>query len=292
NDNAKKYLTQELNRIQSDIKTFETKLETRYNEQLRIQQNLAATNNVTAEDVKPFIDTINNTKAIEVLAATDSEMRLRITAPLQYFTSSDFERYEKNISSAYNQRFMGGGEIAILRNILHKIFVTREYKLLVQGIIKLRINTGYYDTILSANAQAHELTDFTEFPNPHLYHHNCWSAARNEITKNLCEGNYELVVMQMVAAVQSVNVAEHASFVNGLLDDIKNSNLVRTKGLFHVIDSTGKHYTYAEIIAHETALQREDAVKAAKATLTNNPKEGYSQIEIPDDDANWEEENE
>lgn len=280
NDNAARYFSNELDTCNSNIKRLETDLSAYYDRKSRAQRELIASKNASEEDVKPFIDTINNTKAIEVISATEDDMILRITAPLQYFNESDFEAYERNARSEYNQLYQ---TYPTIKRILHKIFVTREYKLLVQGVIKLSFNTRTYsNNILEAHA-SRELSDYNNFPNPHLYHHDCWSAAKTEIDKNICEGNYELVVMQMVAAVQSVNVAEHPSFVNGLLHDIRNAPY---NELVQILDKDNVKHNWAGMIVIEQQLQKEEQIKEAEKKIASAKENnsGYTQVVISEEE--------
>jgi hypothetical protein len=271
NTTAQEYFTNELARINRRITDYEQNLTSAYATKQRLQTQLLANNTTTEEDVKPFIDTITNTKAIEILRTTETEMVLRITAPLQYFQSSDFEMYEKNTHSIYNTQITD----PVLKSVLHNVFVTRKYKMLVQAIIHIQINTSYTDSVLSFYAERSGCApNFTQFPNPHLYHFNCWGAAQTEMHKNISEGNYELVIMQMVAAVQSVNIAENASFVNGLLCDIRNSESFRKLLTFIVNTPEGDiHLNYKQILEYE-----QNNTKETLKTI----KQEYTQIEIPD----------
>lgn len=282
NDTANKYFTDQLNDINNRIQSYENNLAEAYVKKANYEHQLAANKHLTEDDVKPFIDTINNTKAIEILQTTDSMMKLKITAPLQYFVSSDFESYERNSNSDYNDMYR---DKPYVKKILHKTFVTREYRMLVQGIITIQLNNSYYSSPMSYNAQRGDLSDFSEFPNPHLYHHNCWGKAQSEMNKNLNEGNFELVVMQMVAAVQSINIAESASFVCGLLNDLLNYNFAQKT---HFIDQNNKVYTFKELIDYEKELEKQKTIQQAENIILQAPKDGYTQVEIPDDDANWE----
>lgn len=280
NDNAARYFNNELETCNSNIKRLETDLSIYYDRKAKAQRALTVNKNASEEDVKPFIDTINNTKAIEVISASENNMILRITAPLQYFNESDFEAYERNTRSDYNQLYQ---TYPTLKRILHKIFVTREYKLLVQGVIKLALDTRTYtNNILEAHASS-ELSDYNNFPNPHLYHHDCWNAAKTEIDKNICEGNYELVVMQMVAAVQSVNVAEHPSFVNGLLHDFRSASY---STLVQILDKDNVKHNWTDIIAIEQQLQKEEQIKEAEEKIASAKENnsGYTQVVISEEE--------
>ena len=274
------YYRQQLNHAVSKISALEQELTKLYDEKTKAERAINTNTQTTEEDIAPFLETIKNTKAIEILSTTDKSMRLKITAPLQYFTESDFKAYEKNVNSDYNRYFNNKPNI---KSILHKIFVTREYRLIVQGIIKIDINdSNYSNLVLDCNALM-QLNQYDEFPNPHLLHHNCWSSAKREMDKNICEGNYELVVMQMVAAVQSVNIAEHASFVNGLLGDLRNEEYTSK---ITILDKDNHRYTWNHIIAHEQELANAEAKEKAEQLLREAQEntEGYTQIVLSEED--------
>lgn len=288
NDNAQRYFTEQLNNTTRRINELETALQQNYIDQANYTRELAAHKLINEDDVKPFIDTIQNTKAIEILDTTASEMVVRVTAPLQYFQESDFETYENNSTSTYMQRFYNS---PTLRKVLHKIFVTREYKLLAQAIITLQIQNSYTAQPLyiyalrSGTLSPHR---FTQFPNPHLYHHDCWGPAKSEMQKHMCTGNFELVVMQMIAAVQSVNIAENASFVNGLLGDIQNNSSLRNLLTFIIETPEGtQKLNYDQIIKYEQDLEKQETIQNAQETLEQTSKQRYVQVEIPDNDDNW-----
>lgn len=283
NNSATRYYTNQLSSLANNIERMEHELQNYYVRQTNLQRELIAINTLNRDEVKPFVDTITNSPNIEILNASTNQMLIRVTAPLQYFRSEDFEAYERNEHSTYNAYFRNS---PTLKNVLHKVFVTHEYKLLVQSIIELYINNNdYSNQPLTLNARTNNSTDFTEFPNPHLYHHNCWAAAKNEINKHICEGKFELAVMQIIAAVQTVNIAENASFVNGFLRDVLNSPTLRRKMTF--IDKDQNKYTYDQILEHEQHLQQEQQKEQAKQIIENAPKNEYTQVEIEDNDDDW-----
>ena len=286
NDNASRHYETELKNINERISGLEDELTTKYERKHTIQRLIAANRLLTEDDIKPFMDTIVNSKAIEILYTSDTELKLKVTAPFQFFTPEDFDCYERNPNSIYNTNYRNLPEY---KSILHKIFNTREYQLIAQSIITIKINTHFERNPLQLSAQQYNLQDFTQFPNPHLYHYNCWESARNEMNKNMCEGNFELVIMQMIAATQSVNIAEQASFVNGLLSDFKNDKI---NHLITIVDTnTKKTYSLKEAIKQEKNL-KELALEAEKAKILehaqevlNNPTQntGYRQVVLPEE---------
>ena len=280
------YYERELNTLNRHIQAYEDDLVQSYTKKLHLERQISAARLISEEDIKPFTETLLNAKAIEVLNTNSEEMVIRITAPLQYFQESDFETYENNPNSMYNGYFRNN---PIIQKVLHKIFVTREYKLLAQAIIHMKITSNYTDMPLTFYAEKlHAAPTLTQFPNPHLYHYDCWGAAKNEMSKNICEGNYELVIMQMIAAVQSVNIAENASFVNGFLSDIKNSSTLRK--LITIIKDTPegpKQHTFEEICALEQVLEQQNKaqqIEQALSAKTQAAPNQYVQIELPDED--------
>lgn len=287
NENAQNYFTEQLTSVNRRITDYEENLKRLYIEQTKYSRQLIAHKLISEDDVKPFIDTILNTKAIEVLTTSENEMILRITAPLQYFQEADFEAYENNAQSTYKHLFYNN---PTLQKVLHKVFVTREYQILAQAVIHLQINASYSQSPLHLFAERQDYSSPyqpTQFPNPHLYHYNCWGAAQSEMQKNMCAGNFELVIMQMVAAVQSVNIAENASFVNGLLNDIANNENLRNKLTFIVNTPNGKQtMNYAEILEYENQITNTPTNDASKDEQTTVKRE-YTQVELPDNDENW-----
>ena len=279
----------------SRIKQLEDELERLYPKKVDLERTIAGLSTITATHVQPFLTTLQNTKAIEILSCTERALKIRVTAPLQFFTSSDFTAYERNASSEYNQLYK---DKPVIQSILRKIFATKEYKLPVQAIIKIEISPDYETNAVRCNAGSYDaqLSDYTQLPNPHLWHHNCWDRARNEINKFIASSNYELAIMQIVAAVQSINIAEHTSFVYDLLhNDLRNPNyLSRT----HIIDKEGKEHTWSEMLIYEKELLDKEKLAEAEKELKDN-KEGYKQIVIDEstdiednDEDDWEDENE
>lgn len=283
NEVATRYFSDQLNNVERNIRQYEQTLEDCYNTRRTLLINIHAISKTEPENVQSFLDTIYNTKAIEVLSADDTSLRLRITAPFQYFNTTDFEAYENNIHSDYLRMYR---DDPVMQSMLHKTFVTQEYRLLAQAVIRVSLNTAsYVNTPLQFSAQTN-LTEYTQLPNPHLYHHDCWSKAKTEMQKNINEKNYELVVMQMVAAVQSINIAEHTSFVYDLLEDMRKHQF---QNLMHFMDSTGKVYTYSEMHEHEKQIIEENTRQILQEQLREQmaQKSEYSQVEIEDDDSNW-----
>ena len=267
--------------VQYDIENAERTLERAYTEKQNILRILATQNNVLASDLQVFMDLLTNSKALEILDATDRELLLRVTAPLQYFTASDFERYEANERSNYNALYRDKPE---LKELLHKVFITQDYQIIMQNIISMRVNTTTYEAAaLSFQAYGNSKHNLlSEFPNPHLYHHNCWGQAQRKINEHIAKEDYELAVAQMIAAIQTINIAEAATFINYFIEDLLQSKYTN---LLHLVDKSGKRYTLKEALDHEKELKTTVALKEAEEKLNN--AEGYTQIELPDDGLDW-----
>ena len=239
---------------------------------------LLANRQVSPADVQPLLDLIGQSDYIEIIDTTPTSLKIRITAPLQYFTENDFVSYENNENSEYNRHFKN----KVDKTILHKLFVTRDYQLLAEGIVTIALNNSWntYSSPISFEAQRGGIEDFKNFPNPHLYHHNCWSAAKTEIMKNLNKDQYDLVVLQMIAAIQTINIAEHASFVNGLLNDF-DTRIFHEK--MHFIDKDKNTYTYGELYDKIKKEIQQGEVQEAAKIIEEAPKDEYTQVELPDD---------
>lgn len=293
-------LQNDLRDVNDYIRNYEQKLQEYYIRQLTLARQINAYCTTQPDDLQSFINLIKNSPMIEMLRVQANQLTLRITAPLQFFQSSDFEAYEKNRSSYYNVNYK---EERCLRNILHKIFITKEYTFLVQAVIMFDINNSRNITPLRYSVYQHS-DRYTVFPNPHLYHYNCWSKAKAEMDKNILAGNYELVVAQAIAAVQSINVAEQQSFVNHFLDDFKEP-FWQQHMQFMIPGQDKKIYTLKEIIAIEEkaleqtpdtlqALVQNNSTEALRETLRQQTEQntGYVQVEVPDEDDDEEEEEE
>ena len=201
--------------IKANIANNERMLNEYYAKKEVLERQLSMAKTSTPDDVASFLDVIKQSKAIEILDADDKELRLKITAPLQFFTSSDFERYEQNGNSYYNTH-MYGADAKYTKPIFHKIFVTHEYKLLLGAVVEVKINDSTYDEqVLYVNARggsAQVKSELTAVPNPHLYQYDCWAKTKNMIQKAIADKNYDLVPTLIVNSVQTINIAEPQSF--------------------------------------------------------------------------------
>lgn len=260
----------------TQIQQLEKTLQEQYARKESTERQLIGAKQHRPEDTKAFIETIENSQAVEVIDSTDETMTLRITAPVQHYTSSDLIAYEQNTDSTYYIKLR---EHPILKEILHKIFVTKEYKLLLQAVIKieLRPNSSNIDSAINFYTVRAQLTDYTEFPNPHLFHYDCWGRAKSEIYSHLINGNYELVVIQMIAAVQSLNIAEYPSFVDKFLNNLIQQSTFQK--LATIIDQNNETYSLYELLHNINKSSEEPDITQNKT---------YTQVEIEDDDSNWE----
>lgn len=265
-----------LNNTIVQIQQLEETLNAQYAKKENTERQLMCAKQHSPEDTKAFIETIETSKAIEVLDSTDETLTIRITAPVQHYTDSDLIAYEQNKDSTYCQKL---DVHPILKEILHKIFVTKEYKLLLQAVvnIELNLNTTSIESAMNFYTVRPQLTEYTELPNPHLFHYNCWGRAKSEIYKHLINGDYELVIIQMIAAVQSINIAEYPSFVDKFLNSLIQQPAFQK--LATIIDQDNNTCSIYELLQNKkNSLEEPD--------ITQNKT--YTQVEIEDDDSNWE----
>lgn len=247
------------------IQSYEQSLIQLHSELLELNRQYNAIMSLQDLDFSVLIEALQNNKNIELLQITPSTISFRVTAPLQYFVSSDFEAYERNKSNTYNQIFNNDEKV-----LLHKIFIDHQYSILLQSVINFRLNTS--STELFEISASQNFSDHTEFPNPHLLHYNCWSQARTEIYKNIQQNNLELIVPQIIAAVQSVNVAENASFYNRMLcEDLKNTAYVQK---LHIVNNTTK-----SILTWQEALD-----EINNAVVEPDKKKNYTQTVIEEEE--------
>jgi hypothetical protein len=266
---AVEYHKNNVESTQRNITSKEAELNQLYERLAQEQLAMNAFNKIGAEDVSEFANTLQNNKLIEILSTDKYQMQLRITAPLQFFQTSDYEVYVKNPSSYINRNCSPEQKA-----VLHKIFITHEYKLSMQSIVELKINTDTYSSsILICNAKRD--TDlFTAFPNPHMFHHNCWGQAITEINKFIANGDYNLAILQMIAATQSINVAESITFVSMLQDILERES---TRSLITITTKENKNLTWNEAVI----LESTPVPGPLKEQVEETPKE-YTQEIVSD----------
>lgn len=263
-----------LNDTRHEIERLERALIQKYAQKANCEKQLIAYKTLTQTDVQPLIDTIKNTPGINVINASDNALTLSIVAPLQFFESSDFAAYEANTDSNYNRNYK---DHPILRSILHKIFITKEYQILVEGVIRLRLNHNYNDTPLHLEASRNR-DDYSQFANPHLHYYDCWHSAKTAIHKHINNGDFTLAIMQMIAAVQNINVAEPQSFISHFLPDFKEPFWQNKMRLLVKTPSGKETTTFADLYKYEAQLLKETQ------PTQQTTKPAYTQIEIPNDD--------
>lgn len=257
-----------------EIERLESSLIQKYAQKTTYEKQLIAFKTLTKADTQPLIDTIKNTPGISIINASDDALTLSIVAPLQFFESNDFAAYEANTDSNYNRNYK---DHPILRSILHKIFITKEYQILVEGVIRLRLNNVYNDTPLHLEASRNS-DDYSQLANPHLHYYDCWHAAKTAIHKHINNSDFTLAIMQMVAAVQTINVAEPQSFISHFLSDFKETSWQNKIHLLVKTPSGKETVTFAELYKREAQLLKETQ------PTQQTTKPAYTQIEIPNDD--------
>lgn len=247
----------ELDSLLSRIADAERNLESYYSKKQMLTKQLFLVEKALPEDVKPFIDALKSTKAIEVIDTDDYEIKIRVTAPLQFFDPSDFKRYQVNDRSYYRElldsdRFGAPKDIA--GAVFDKIFIKHEYKLLMQAIIVLKAETtSYTSDALSVYTCKYDYLGTESLhnatPNPHHYYFNCWDKTKQQIRKAVTDGNYDLIPTLIVNSVQTINVAENTSFHKLLaaLTDKKWRNKVR------LIQKDGTEINWEQAIKIEEA---------------------------------------
>lgn len=300
---ARQIIQNELNITKNDIKNCEERLNDLYERCYKLEQS-ALQNAIAPIDVSPFMNFIKNAKTIEIINSNEHQLYLRVTAPFQYFREHDLEIREKNSKSDYNILIKNNTRIPeIHKSILHKIFVTREYKLLAQAVIVLSLDTNPNDTRPMYYEVETSLRNYDQMPNPHIFHYNCWEKAKNAMSKALAENKYEVMLAQIVAAVQSINLSEDPSFAHRFMNDWFDEDYTR---LVHVIVEDGTILNYKEILEYEANKLKEnktntletlqnpeptnndtaqtDDIAQRLAALEESAAGSYTQIELPDED--------
>ena len=266
NDVIRKNLINDEKTQKSIIEDLEKRLATAYEALAQTQRKLLQLKQTAPDDVAPLLNAINNNPAIETLDSTPNLLTLRITAPLQYYDPEDYKAYVNNPNSKINTVFSENE-----KEILYETFITRKYGIILQAIIHLELTSDMSVGGIRFAAQQGRSADFTEIPNPHLFYYNCWSEARSQIAKALSNNDYELIIPQLIAAIQSINVAEGASFVARFLNDIRSDTWADR---LHFIEyATNEKYTFKELI-----------IKHNTQKLEQKQTEGYQQIVLSEND--------
>lgn len=280
--------------VVSNIRSYEENLKENYAKKEVLERRMLMQSSAQPDDVKALIDTINNNKAIEIIDANEDTLTILVTAPLQFFTSSDFERYEENTTSYYNLHSYGT-DAKYTKPIFHKIFITHEYKLLLSAYVELRVdNSSYTATTLEVRARGVHTSGishhFKSVPNPHLYFYDCWSKSKTMIQKATTEKNYDLIPILIINSVQTINIAETQSFFK-LLNCFEQASW---RNKVKILTKEGKEISWDEAVNIEIK-NYESMVTPIKETQTEEPivteevttprsVEGYTQIVVEDEE--------
>ena len=265
----------ELDAVTRSITSHEQDLEALYSKKQMLNKQLMLIKDATPDDVQPFITSLQNNKCITILDADDTDIKIKVTAPLQFFDSSDFKRYEANDRSyLHDNEESYGADSRFTLPILHKIFVTHEYKLLLDAIITLRTETARYnsDTLYvfaHTNSNNNTRSELTNLPNPHLYYYDCWEKTKQQIRKAVTEGNYDLIPTLIVNSVQTINVAENTSFFK-LLRDLTEADW---RAKTHLITKSGETITWQNAIDIEKESYKDITEVEVKPEITETVTE-------------------
>jgi len=300
NQIAKRSLEDSETRYKNEISRYEDSLRNMYEALAETQRKKLSLKDVSADDVLPFLNALKNNPLIETLDTTNDRLTLRITAPLQYYDPEDYKYYITNKNSKVNTYFND-----IEKEILYDTFINKKYGIILEAIIHITIVSDLSIGALEFRAQSSSPSQFKNIPNPHLYYYNCWSEARNVLAKAIANNDYEIIIPQMIAAVQSVNVAESASFSSHFLDDL-NSSTWRSKINFieyatqtkYTFETLIEQYKQAKIekIEKEAMQKAQETIKIDTLTSTDNAQTQqamhnteYTQIVISENDEGDEE---
>jgi hypothetical protein len=258
-------------RARDDIRVYEESLNKAY-ERLHnaiIQEAYALNQN--PEDMSEFLDMLKNNKHIKILDATDKLIRIKVTAPLKYYRTEDFDVLLNNSKSCFYTHLTTDNQ-----TLLKAAIKANKFQILVQSVIDIMAASSLTDPI---SFSAKNMPDEMEYmPNPHLTYYSCWSTARSNINTAVKEAKYELIVPQLIAATQSINMSESATFYSRFLPDFNNKS---TDTPLLLDPETDKIYTKTE------ALQLLNSTTTSNSEPEPEPKP-YTQTEVEDDDDMWE----
>ena len=223
--------------IQNDITQYSASLQQLYARLKDIQYKLMT---YTPKDLSwdSFFDFINKSKNINIIDVNQNELLIQINTTLNYFDQNDYRILRKNPSS-----YMHSAD-PFKDWLIVQLFEKCTYSLKVQAIFKIiaaEYNSSGVDIqYIKAN------TLLTEFPNPHMYYFNCWSAARNEFYKAITNQNFELALSQLIAATAQLTLRDNAvtsRFISKFLGDSE----IPPEKIHFIENSTGETRTISDL---------------------------------------------
>lgn len=260
------------NRAKSDIATYTDALNKAYDKLYRAIALETQALNQNPDDITVLMTMLQNNKHIEILSANQTSIQLKITAPLKYYRTEDFEVLLNNTNSVFYKHLTPDSQ-----TLLKAAIKDNKFQILMQAIIEINTTSS---TVYPLTFTARPNTDYIDcVPNPHLTYYNCWSAARSQLNDAITKANYEFIVPQLIAAVQSVNMAESTTFYSRFLP---NFNAISEDVKLFYDPENDKKYTKKEalqLICNTTIPKPEQ-----EPTNTQKP---YTQTEIEDDDNMW-----
>ena len=254
----------------SDIKSYEQYLENAYKrlqDAIILEQGLL---NAQPDDIKIFTDNLAKNKHITILNASGTKIELLITAPLKYYEPASLQVLIDNKHSVFYTKLNEQNQ-----KLLKAAIIDGKFQILVQAQVHCCIRNSSTEPL---EFTARNDITFDALPNPHLTYYNCWSAARSLLKQCVLKSQYEMIVPQLIAAVQSINMAESATFYQRFLPDFNSKS--DTSKIF-INPETGETLTKLE------ALKLLEDVSKPEVEPTDTPKE-YTQIEVEDNDEFWE----
>ena len=256
---------------QNDIQTYEKQLEKAYE---RLQEAIAKEHHaqtMAPDNIKEFLNSIKGNKYVNLLSSNANYLEMLIVAPLKYYNTADLQVLIDNKNSVFYSHLNNDSQ-----KILKAAILDNKFQVLVYAHIKCCIQHSAVEPLEFIARNEAPFNDAV--PNPHLTYYNCWTAARSQLKQYVLKGDYELILPQLIAAVQSINMAEGATFYSRFLPDF-NRRSMYDKILYN--PETGETFSKAD------ALKLLEEAPKPETQPTNTSKE-YTQIEVEDDDSMWE----
>lgn len=197
---------------------------------------------------------------------------------IQFFVRTTLKFWELD---EYNRLTKGGTRSGYLHTaselqiaVINKIFKTKEIKIHMAECVDI----DTYDTAIrfvKADASEFHTKPYYEeqqgIPNPHHYYFNCWGDNKMPIREAMINGEYDIAINQIIAAVASVNVVDNAvfgKFVAALMGNESSPLYAITKYL-KAYEYKGNMYTLPELY-HVIQIELAEARKAAMSAETEN----------------------
>lgn len=162
------------------------------------------TEDAQVKEFKEYFNAIKDSVLAVAIRGVGSQLNLYIQTPLQYWESKNYEALCKGIRRGNCLSTFNATEL----NLLNKIFVTGEYKLMLATEIVFQSDRGY-PTVNRSNYFSDNKSQLITFiANPHIKEYNCWGDNTDLI--RACAESGDIVGMwaQIMSALSGIDFTD------------------------------------------------------------------------------------